>query len=130
MPKPMDNFKVEVISYGDDHLEAAICICLDEKDTVDAWSINPECPDKLWLFQWVLEGYKKHEFNRFPCPMDRRAVIEFVKGWLRGQDYGGKPDHDGSNSKGFLLTNGSERGWTSNYGVILTVEPCWAMHGK
>lgn len=55
-----------------------------------------------------------------------RVLIEFVKGWLREQKYKQQPDHDGSNSKGFVVTNGGMR----DRGVILSVQPCWAMHGK
>lgn len=127
MPKPMDNFEVKVVSYGEDHLEDAICLCLNKKDKVEAWAINPEKPNQLWLLQWV--GSSDKDVHPFPCKMDRKATIEFVKGWLREQDYGREPDHDGSNSKGFTVTNGSTMNiWTMNR--ILTVEPSWAMHGK
>ena len=128
MPKPMDNFQVKVVSYGDDHLEAAICLCLNENDRVQAWSINEDAPWQLCLFGWVSDS-DKEKVTRLPSPMDRKTIIAFVKGWLREQSYLKEPDHDGSNSKGFTVTNGAKDGWAS-HGLVLTVEPCWAMHGK
>ena len=39
------------------------------------------------------------------APMDSaEAIADQIFAWLKGQEYGQQPDHDGSNSKGFVLT--------------------------
>lgn len=61
-----------------------------------------------------------------PFPLDATTAPQFVANWLAHATYPVEPEHDGSNEKGWHVFIEEDDCWE----VLLTVQPCWAMHGK
>lgn len=78
----------------------------------------------------VLEQYEHQSMVKFPCNIDCETATEFAWKWLQEQEYGDEPDHDGSNSKGFVVFNESWGHVGHSHGAICAIGPAWAMHGK
>lgn len=78
----------------------------------------------------ILLWHQERDGIALPYPLDSKNVGDFVAGWLANASYGGEPDHDGSNHKGFrLFTDGWGHVAGYRYGIV-GVQPAWAMHGK
>jgi hypothetical protein len=79
----------------------------------------------------VLSSWKNMpDFISFPCDIDWETASEFAWKWLEQQDYGTEPDHDGSNSHGFVIFNDSWGHVGNDFAGICAIGPAWAMHGK
>lgn len=68
--------------------------------------------------------------NKFPAALDAAEAEPFVKAWLKEQDYGPQPDHDGDNKKGWRVYNESWSMVAHNARAFVAIEPCWIMYGK
>lgn len=75
------------------------------------------------------------------APLKNAEAIAFqVQSWLSTVDYGREPDHDGSNTKGFRITNHGPqmhdkdnayfRGCPWDFYTLLTVQPFWNEYHK
>lgn len=110
-----------------------------------AWAVQEAFtadPNKSWekssrrrLILFWHENAKKDggdcDVQMLPAPMDVEAAVPFVKSWLRAENYGGQPDHDGDNGQGWRVYN---EAWTKieragSYSFV-AIEPVWLMYGK
>jgi len=78
-------------------------------------------PARLTFF-W----HEADEAVALPFKLDAVGAADWAKRWLVEAEYGPRPDHDGSNSKGWRVFN---QPMQMTY-VICSIEPAWAMHGK
>ena len=72
------------------------------------------------------------------APMDNPdAIADQIYAWLKNQDYGRQPDHDGSNNKGWRVTmNGpviSEEKYSNTdhtFYDVMCIQPYWVEYHK
>lgn len=82
----------------------------------------------------IIVSYPSDGVTLFPSPMVAEAIVPSINGWLTDEWLSSRapnePDHDGSNSKGWLMF--VERwGHVSDVrGVIFAIKPKWLEHGK
>jgi hypothetical protein len=82
-------------------------------------------PQRLVLF-WSME----EPAIALPAPMTAEDAEPFVRAWLKEQDYGPQPDHDGDNGKGWRVYNESWSMVAGKHRAFVAIEPCWIMYGK
>ena len=125
----MDNFEFVFTGDSIESLKTAITL-LPYRQTA-AWKVvrRQGLPSYLILY-WHAESVAKTGVVPFPSPVDSDIVADFVWAWLRAQDYGPEPDHDGSNEKGFRM-------WTEAWGRVddetysyIAIRPLWTWYGK
>lgn len=123
----MNNFKMDVVSEGDQSLEYAFQIAFGRHSGATHWLVK----DNVLGFFWVDPKITGHPAQPFVVRYSAAECADFAKKWLeRGADYGREPDHDGDNGKGWHV---STEGWGhvfGSYAGIVKVAPAWAMYGK
>lgn len=65
-----------------------------------------------------------------PFSLDVAGAADFAIRWLKEQDYGREPVHDGDNGRGWRLYN---EGWghvDNDWSAFVAVAPAWALYGK
>lgn len=118
----MDNFDINLTSEGD--LTKAMEIAF-RRDTAIGYSVGEK---GLVFFKYDAKDIIG--FTKLPFKLDAAGAADFAKRWLSEQDYGGEPDHDGDNGRGWCLYT---EGWGmvgSWHQSIVAVKPAWAMYGK
>ena len=136
----MVNYKIHVVSSCIPHLKSAIEMVFDdiaysmeqnrEIKVVTHSLITPPLtsdPSTGSVLRLKHASGNEQGFTKLPFPLDLEATISFVLAFLRTAEYGEQPDHDGSNSPGFEVSNDGSGIWS---GHCLRVEAVWAMHGK
>jgi hypothetical protein len=80
---------------------------------------------------WSEDSVRDVKASPLPFPLTCDAAVDFLWAWLQTADFGEKPDHDGSNHQGFVVTTGDFWGHVegSRY-AFLGVYPDWQMYGK
>lgn len=118
----MDNFAFDMTSEGDEALKTALSLFRPPGGKVTGYSTD----GKRLVFFWS----DSQTATKLPFPMTLSQAADFASGWLQHADYGGQPDHDGDNGKGWRL-------YCENWGQIgrdpyafAAIEPAWAMYGK
>jgi len=76
--------------------------------------------------------YSYEKANKLPFKMDASDLGPFADKWLSSIDYPKEPDQDGSNKKGWIITNGNMWGHVDGYDYhsVFSVQPGWQMYGK
>lgn len=95
-------------------------------------SLNDGTP--YLIFMWSDDAGSNQLLTKMSDP---EAVASQVYEWLKNAEYGKEPDHDGDNSKGWLISVEGNYSWPprddgykgSNYEVF-TVSPEWIEYGK
>lgn len=124
------SFRVDVVSHGREHLEAALRLALGGQKVVGfAVGLNEEegrsagTGDAITLL-WHIQDVKAGQAT--PFPMDADAVVGMMVGWLKQAKYGAEPDFDGSTTKGFRVRS-VDKGWSY---ALCTVTTEWSLFGK
>jgi hypothetical protein len=142
----MDNNRLIVVSKSREDFDLALKLALKHARGACGWWIYKPTPiaedeynfdRRIYLLGvedrgpfLVLEQYYHPKMVKFPCEIDCETATEFAWKWLQEQEYGDEPDHDGSNSKGFVVFNESWGQVGHSCGAICGIGPAWAMHGK
>ena len=124
-----DNFNITIRSSGKKHFDMAFEISFDNAPGGKAKYYTIHKEHGFILF------WSKPEDNQngqlLPYEMDMESAKDFVWNWLKGAEYPETPDHDGDNSKGFLITTGDFWGHINNsFYSIVAINPYYMMHGK
>jgi len=139
----MDNFKVVVESHSSVHLKAALDIVCSGRYEIEYYAETNKKHDREWggdvivkmleLYWYISDSESQNskrstqsKYKKIEPPLNKDTIFQFINNWLKTATYPPEPDHDGSNSKGFLL----ERDEWGSHGKLLTITPTWAMHGK
>lgn len=102
-----------------------------------------------------LEGYHAHHFSdlqadesgvqtlilfwhdekgaqKLPFSLNCKQAAKFIADWLSSPDcdWGGQPDHDGDNGRGFRIFTESWGHVAGHSYAIVAAQPAWAMYGK
>ena len=86
--------------------------------------------DKDGIDTLILLWSKERESIQLPFPLGLTQTVDFIVGWLDNLNYGGQPDHDGDNGKGWRIFTESW-GHVAGYSyTVVGVQPAWAMYGK
>ena len=97
------------------------------------------------ILMWHEDTAKK--CSSLLAPMaDPKAIADQIYAWLREQEYGQEPDTDGSNNKGFALTDrgplleqkpykydwgsGTHDTYDTSFYDFVCIRPCWITYGK
>jgi hypothetical protein len=119
----MDNFHFDMTSQGAQTLKTALSLFNPPGRKVEGYSTD----GKRLVLYW---GGKSPGMTRLPFPMTLEQAADFAAGWLEHADYGGEPDHDGDNGKGWRLYCESWGHVNNDAYAFAAVEPVWAMYGK
>jgi len=125
----MDNFKVEIVSRGREHLYMAMKL-IDKGAVAYAQSTLIDGKKKpLLIFYWHYDEARAKEKNitPFPCEIKGEALVSVIVEWLDSVEYPPDPGIDGHCTKGWHLIAEEADGWSS---AFMTVSPEWAMHHK
>lgn len=124
----MDNFQFDITSDG--NLEQWLTLCMSHNRRSVGYIVDKRVsgPDRL-IFFWT-EPEANERINVFPGSADAKLLSAIIQSWLDEVPYGGQPDHDGSNKKGFRLYNEAWGHIGSHREAFLAVEPAWALYGK
>jgi hypothetical protein len=129
----MDNFFIDVTSEGRSNLERALGIAFSRYSSAYFWREDRREGSDLprLVLSWVRDLKPSEGWHPFPTPVDAAAATDVVARWLEAAAYGGQPDHDGDNGKGWRVYTES---WGHvapyDYRALVAVEPRWAMYGK
>ena len=82
--------------------------------------------DRL-IFAWTdVEGYIP-----FLVPLIPETAEPVIKQWLADEAvYPPEPDHDGHNTRSWLIFNEDWGIVDGKWQCFMAIEPCWAMYGK
>lgn len=88
-------------------------------------------PESAMILLWYEADVRNIKATPLPFPLTSATVTDFLWSWLQTVEYPPQPDHDGSNSKGFIVTTGDCWGHIEGcHYTVLAVYPDWQMHGK
>ena len=118
----MDNFAFDMTSEGNEQLKTALSLFSPPGRKVTGYITD----GKQLIFYW----YKSPDATDLPFPMTLEQAADFAAGWLAHADYGGQPDHDGDNGKGWRLYCNSWGSIDGHQYAFAAVEPVWSMYGK
>lgn len=123
----MDNFKIDVVCEGAERLKPALEIAFG-KHKATHYTVH----NKALVFFWTEPKSIRKDVvvHVLPFSLTKEAAPAFVNEWLKQQDYGKEPDHDGSNSKGWRVFNESWGQVFNWWEAFVAIEPVWAMYGK
>lgn len=107
---------------GKEHIEYR-CVNCNGTDKI------PPC--EVLILLWHEDLVRGVKATPLPFPLTCEAAIDFLWAWLATAKYPKEPDHDGDNSKGFIVSTGDFWGHVegSHY-AFLAVYPDWQMYGK
>lgn len=141
----MDNNRLIVVSKTRKDFELAMELAFRHGFSARGWWIYKFDPNKpyndfdpthllgvasdtfLVLSAW---DHSNPNFHPFPLDIDCDSAIDFAWKWLEQQEYLNEPDHDGGNSKGFVMFNETWGNVDHDHSAICAIGPAWAMHGK
>lgn len=69
-------------------------------------------------------------FTAFLAPLTAETAGDHIKAWLKEQNYGSQPDHDGDNGRSFRMYNEAWGYIDHNQYTFVAIEPRWAEYGK
>lgn len=146
----MDNARVIVVSEGRPHFDLAMQLAFESPTaTATFWEVDQKPvfredsknvsserePTDLFekehprlIFYWSEPSGRA--VHPLPFPMKWKEAAEFAWGWLKNQDYGEQPDHDGSNGKGFAVYDEAWGRVGGKWEAICAISPQWAWYGK
>jgi len=78
----------------------------------------------------ILCWHEDRGTSLLPFPLDEQGAEFWIQEWLKHQDYGREPDHDGDNGKGWRAFCTSWGYVGSRHYAFLAVQPEWACYGK
>lgn len=119
----MDNFRINITCQGSKYLLQAMQIACQSHTKIVGYSIDPK---KGLIFYWT----ECKDATKLPFTLDVAGAADFAGRWLAEQDYGGQPDHDGDNGKGWRLYNEDWGRIGSQWEAFVAIKPEWAMYGK
>ncbi len=122
----MDNFQIDVTSYGREHFELALRLAARE-GTFDVRYYGLVDGSKLILFMYDPPPCVSLEIRQLPTKMKLADVIEFAWSWLHSKecDYGKPPYKGGEALKGFRVYT-DERGFVDGmWQAFAAIEPKW-----
>lgn len=90
----------------------------------------PAGPDEKGTPCLVLYWHESSNQLKLPFPLDADGAVSFIHSWLKNADYGGEPDHDGDNGRGFYMFTDYWGHVCGNHYAIVGIMPEWAMYGK
>jgi len=121
----MDNFHIDVTCQGSKPMLLALEIAFTN------------CPGSKAIGYRVIENKglvlywtEADNVTPFLSKMTFAEVEPIIQGWLKEQDYGEQPDHDGSNGKGWRVYNEAWGHVNNEWEAFVAIEPAWAMYGK
>lgn len=135
---PMDNFHFDITARPahklradddtPDTLDLAMRIAFLHHRTATHYCIHPE---KGLVFFWA-ESTRSSIWKSIPLPfeLDYLGAADWARRWLREQDYGPEPDHDGSNVRGWRVYNEDWGHVADDWAAFVAIHPEWAMLGK
>lgn len=123
----MDNFEMRVLSMVKTHFEMALRMAFDAAPGKKATHYRVT-KKHGFIFCWHESEHK--DVQPLPYEMGFAEAVPFAWGWLKKQDYGREPDHDGSNQKGFLIYNEDWGHVDGDSYAFIAIKPEWAMQGK
>lgn len=136
----MDNFQISIVAEGVDSLRAALSIALRHNapgGKISHWAVakDPAPEANAWTQDaigktLILLWHEERESQPFPAELDLELATSFVDAWLKQQDYGQSPDHDGSNGQGWRVFCDHWGHVLDHHYAICGIQPQWAMYGK
>lgn len=137
----MDNFRLDITCEGRERLMQAMALAFHDrggggavgyvvKGEVPApgaltdWSGRPK--SRRLVFFWTLSP----DAQALPFKLDAEGAADFAWRWLQQEDFGGQPDHDGDNGRGWRLYNEAWGHVDSDNRAFVAICPAWAMYGK
>jgi zinc transporter ZupT len=122
----MDNFCINIISEGQDHLTAALKLGFrDYKATF--YAVSPDA--KRLTYFW--SDPSGHICHSLPFKFTHADAASFTHRWLQeSASYSNEPDIDGSCGKGWRVFTDSLGHVDGIWQSIVAIEPVWAMYGK
>lgn len=124
----MDNQRIDVTWEGKERFYTLLSMAVEASPGCKVASYWADDEHGL-VFRWH-DGSSSRSSTKFPTPVNAEAACDFAWGWLRTQDYGKQPDHDGDNGKGWRIYNESWGHVASDHYAFIAIQPAWAMYGK
>ena len=150
----MDNRTIDIVSEGDEDLQAALKLIwrnapggkakyyrvvnlrkeiryYGEPETTHHFEDlkEHENGEQTLILYWY-QPSESQKAEKLPFEMDLEDAYNFVKGWLKSADRGMEPDHDGSNHCGWRVFTESWGHVAGSHSAICGIQPAWAMYGK
>lgn len=134
-----DNFSFDITAGAD--LEGCLRIAFQQHSTATHWAEAPRTvqrpdprPDliipRLVLLWTDPKDPSFSPVHPFPSPVTAKGMEPIVVEWLKAQNYGKEPDHDGDNHKGWRIYNESWGHVVGRWQAFCAIEPEWMMYGK
>jgi len=92
------------------------------------WGANQS--KRRLILLWTKATWAEEPVNYFPAPIEVEQAEGMIKAWLKEQDYGSQPDHDGDNGKGFRIYNEAWGHVAGRWEAFVAIEPVWLLYGK
>ena len=117
-------------------LVLAIGILLKWDSSVSHYRTGQDIDGKPYL---ILMWHEDKKSTPLMAKMqEAEAIADQIYAWLKTQDYGRQPDHDGSNNKGWRITNNGPKikdgphypEYDSSFYDVLCVRPHWIEYHK
>ena len=151
----MDNFRFDITAEGDKRLAQAMEIAFMRAagGKAVAYAVRPAVQGERYpaddpaphmrnrekvaakplrlVFYWN-KPHRPDDLTlvALPFSLDAAGAADFAIRWLREQEYGCEPDHDGDNRRGWRLYNESWGHVDNDYSAFVAVAPAWALYGK
>ena len=127
-----DNKQVIIVDHGEEELRDSLNFCFKMLNLSEfaGYRLSNKQEHDGNVYQVIyLAKYKSASITPFPSFASPNTVIGFVSDWLAEADYPAYPNFDGSEYKGFKITNEFSYHET---GIIDGVEisPEWCLYGK
>ncbi len=145
----VEHLKVATDSHKS--LVNVIKILQEWNKTVSHFRTGKDYLDRPYLIlMWSEDSQKKCQ--PLIAPMDNpEAIADQIYAWLKTQEYGSEPDHDGSNHMGWIATNRGpitsrkpnqyhrpelehSQYWSNTYDTsfydVICIQPYWVEYGK
>lgn len=121
----MDNFRVDITSEGKESLKTALGLF---RRKVTGYSIGEGsvAPRKRLVLYWG----PSEAATPLPVALSLEQAADLAVAWLEAADYGAKPQHEGSNGKGFRLYCEAWGQIDGDSFAFAALEPVWAIYGK
>lgn len=97
-----------------------------------AYSIEPGSPRTL-LLHWTKRDPRAgtpRELNELLCPHDVTMAVQLVRKWLDTEQYPDEPQHDGDNSKSFIVSTGPWGHVGNDWTAFVAIRPDWQIWSK
>lgn len=145
MSLAMDNFQFDVTAWQGhldfDLLQVVMRIAFADHDKATVYRVispvfekvaQPRQPPQIEKPATLVFGWHESMRNsiKLPFTLDFVGASQWAHRWLKEQDYGREPDHDGNNSKGWRVFNENWGHIGDDFYAFVAIQPAWAMHGK